>query len=141
MYATVDNLRQRLGTSVCDELYLDTATADELIAEDIDAAAAEIDGAIASRYVVPVTAPDSIVRLLKGWNLTLAEELAWTRGGADKIPDKVAVRVDSVRKRLAEVRDSKFALSGAAETTSGGGNVALIDIAEPVFTRDKMRGF
>lgn len=136
MYATVEQLKTRLGNAYA-EFYADDVEA----AADLAAASAEIDGVMAARYIVPVTA-DAALAMLANWNLTLAEEMAWGDPDAgDKIPEKIARRIDRVRKLLDRVPDGDFTLPGATETTYGNGGVALIDIAEPVFTRDKMRGF
>ena len=86
-YATAAELRQRIGGSVFDEIY-DVSDPFDLsgltdITDDLEAAAAEIDGAIAARYALPVTGSRSLA-LLKDWNLTLAEERAYARpAGAD----------------------------------------------------------
>jgi len=143
MYATVDDLKKRLS-QVYAQLYSDPDTGlvdEDCMAEDLANANAEVDGAIAKRYSVPVTAADAIA-LLKGWQLTLSEELAWNRSASDAIPEKVKDRVKVVRERLKEARDGNFRLPGApAETASGQGGAAILSVATPVFTREKMGGF
>ena len=149
-YATAAELRQRIGGSVFDEIYdvsdplvlqssLSGGGSD--ITDDLEAAAAEIDGAIAARYALPVTGPRSLA-LLKDWNLTLAEERAYARPAGADFTEKIKRRVDQVRKYLDLIRADQFRLPDAAENSSGsGGTIALIQRDNPVFDREKMGGF
>jgi len=141
MYSSLDNLKKRLrkfyvelyATDVADVADDDAATA------DLAAAAAELDGAIGNRYLVPVSAAAALP-LLSDWNLTLAEERAWSRGETTDIPAKVKDRVAEVRKRLIEVKDGAFKLA-AAETAAGLGGAAIIAGPDPLFTREQLKGF
>lgn len=142
-YATAAELRQRIGGSVFDEIY---NVSDPLvlqsssdITDDLEAAAAEIDGAIAARYALPVTGNRSLA-LLKDWNLTLAEERAYARPAGAEFTEKVKRRVDQVRKYLDLIRADQFRLPDAAENQASGG-IALIQRDDPVFDRDQMGGF
>ena len=54
-YATIDDLKERLGV-VFGEIYGSEESAAET---DLEGAAAEIDGALACRYHVPVAAPEN----------------------------------------------------------------------------------
>lgn len=131
MYADLDALRARLG-----DVYVGIyGAADSEASDDLAAAAAEIDGRLAARYQVPVADPPGI---LKNWNLTLAEELAYSRGVSGEFPAKLQKRVDEVRKQLADAAAGTLKLA-AAETSTG--SYVAIDIQEPVFTREKMRDF
>ena len=144
-YATAQELRQRIGGSVFDEIY-NTSDQSDLsvrsdIIDDLESAAAEIDGAIASRYSLPVTGSRSLA-LLKDWNLTLAEERAYARPAGGDFTGKIKRRVDQVRKYLDMIRNDQFRLPDAAENSSGSGStIALIQRDDPVFDRDKMGGF
>ena len=155
-YASAEELRQRIGGSVFDEIYnltpvqsssggqvLQSSSSDggSDIADDLESAAAEIDGAIAARYALPVTGSRSLA-LLKDWNLTLAEERAYARPAGADFSEKIKRRVDQVRKYLDLIRNDQFRLPDAAENSSGSGNtIALVQRDDPVFDRDKMGGF
>ena len=144
-YATAAELRQRIGGSVFDEIYnlsdpSDLSDRSDII-DDLESAAAELDGAIASRYALPVTGPRSLA-LLKDWNLTLAEERAYARPAGADFTEKIKRRVDQVRKYLDMIRSDQFRLPDAPENSSGsGGTIALVQRDEPIFDRDKMKGF
>ena len=144
-YATAAELRQRIGGSVFDEIYnlsdpSDLSDRSDII-DDLESAAAELDGAIASRYALPVTGPRSLA-LLKDWNLTLAEERAYARPAGGDFTEKIKRRVDQVRKYLDMIRSDQFRLPDAPENSSGsGGTIALVQRDEPIFDRDKMKGF
>lgn len=136
-YATANDLRERIGASVYGELYSSDAAAET----DLESAAAEIDGAIAFRYQLPVAGIRSLA-LLKDWNLTLGEERAFARPAGSDFTEKVKARVAQVRKYLEMIRDDSFRLPDAAE--NGGkssGGIALVQCDDPVFGRDKMGGF
>ena len=135
-YASAEELRQRIGGSVFDEIYnvnpppnfsggqvlrSSSSESGSDITDDLESAAAEIDGAIAARYALPVTGSRSLV-LLKDWNLKR--------------------RVDQVRKYLDLIRNDLFRLPDAAENSSGSAStIALVQRDDPVFDRDKMGGF
>ena len=144
-YATAAELRQRIGGSVFDEIYnlsdpSDLSDRSDII-DDLESAAAEIDGAIAARYALPVTGSRSLA-LLKDWNLTLAEERAYARPAGGDFSEKIKRRVDQVRKYLDMIRNDQFRLPDAPENSSGsGGTIALVQRDKPIFGRDKMAGF
>ena len=144
-YATIDELRQRIGASVFDEIYGDSFTPGRgdltVAAADLEAAAAEIDGAIALRYRLPATGARTLA-LLKDWCLTLAEEHAFARPAGAAYTEKVKTRVEQVRKCLDRIRDETFRLPDAAENGgSGGAGIAIVKASKPVFGRDEMGGF
>ena len=147
-YATAEELRQRIGGSVFDEIYNVSDQSDQSdlsdqsdIADDLESAAAEIDGAIAARYALPVTGSRSLA-LLKDWNLTLAEERAYARPAGADFSEKIKRRVDQVRKYLDLIRDDRFKLPDAPENTAGSGStIALVQRDDPVFDRDNFTGF
>ena len=144
-YATAAELRQRIGGSVFDEIY-DVSDQSDLsdrsdITDDLESAGAEIDGAIASRYALPVTGSRSLA-LLKDWNLTLAEERAYARPAGGDFTEKIKRRVDQVRKYLDMIRTDEFRLPDAAENSAGSaGGIALVRRDDPIFDREKMEGF
>ena len=136
MYAQLTDLQKRLGTRFA-AIY---GTVHDEAASDLEAAAAEVDGYLANRYIVPVTAA-APAPLLKSWNLTLAEELAYSRAGGSSIPDKVAERAKTLRQQLSKVAEGVFKLPGARETDLGTGSAAIIQCDRPAFTRKQMEGF
>ena len=143
-YATADDLKQRIGESVFQEIYClsDWSDQSDKVIDDLESAAAEIDGAIAFRYSLPVTGERSLA-LLKDWNLTLAEERAFARPVGGDYTEKIKRRVDQVRKYLDMIRADQFRLPDAPEkgaATSGSG-IALVQQDKPVFGRDEMSGF
>lgn len=146
-YATADDLKQRIGESVFQEIYFlsdgsDLSDQSDKIRDDLESAAAEIDGAIAFRYRLPVTGERSLA-LLKDWNLTLAEERAFARPVGGDYTEKIKRRVDQVRKYLDMIRADQFRLPDAPEkgaATSGSG-IALVQQDKPVFGREEMSGF
>ena len=133
-YADTELLRARLGEAVFDEIYQDESDA----AADLESAAAEIDGAIASRYHLPVTGKRTL-SLLRDWTLTLAEERAYARAAGSGFAEKVRLRVEQVRKYLEMIRNGTFLLPDAEERKDG--SVAFASCREPVFGRDNMEGF
>ena len=155
-YASAEELRQRIGGSVFDEIYnvnpppnfsggqvlrSSSSESGSDITDDLESAAAEIDGAIAARYALPVTGSRSLV-LLKDWNLTLAEERAYTRPAGGIFTEKIKLRVGQVRKYLDMIRADEFKLPDAEENTSASGTaIALIRRDDPIFDREKMEGF
>lgn len=140
-YATLGNLKSRLGRFF-DELYIDShgEPKEDWAACDLEDAASEIDAALAVRYAVPVSATGSIP-LCKAWNLALAEELAWSRGGRDTIPANVKERAKGMRDQLAQVAKGIYGLPGAAGRSEAEGAAIDATAATPVFTRDKMSGW
>jgi len=135
MYADISDLRARLGSSVFGEIY----PSGEAAQEDLADAQAEVDGCLSRRYSIPVTAPQSLP-LLKGWTLTLCEERAYSRAAGSCYAEKVAVRAAQVRKYLAAAASGSFSLPGAGENP-GPGTISLIAGDEPVFTREKLKGY
>jgi phage gp36-like protein len=140
-YAVLADLQRRLGRFF-DELYLDSEgdVSEDWASADLEDSAAEIDAAIAARYAVPVSATGSLP-LVKAWNLALAEELAWSRGGRDAIPANVKDRAKGMRDQLAQVAKGVYGLPGAAGRAEAEGAAIDATAATPVFTREKMSGW
>lgn len=132
-YAGTEQLRSRLGEAVFDEIYPDESDA----AADLESAEAEIDGAIASRYRLPVAGKRTL-SLLRDWTLTLAEERAYARAAGSGFAEKVRLRVEQVRKYLEMIRCGTFLLPDAEERKDG--SVAFATCREPVFGRENMKG-
>lgn len=133
-YADISDLRIRLG-SIFSEIY----PSNEAAAEDLKDAQAEINGALALRYLVPVNAGGEVAALLKYWTVDLASELAFTRTAGSTCPDKIRRRADKVRTRLADVREGRFLLPGAPERESA--SLVSLSMERPVFGRDTLRRF
>lgn len=139
-YATASDLSERLGP-VYGKIYAgDSGPA--AAASDLESAAAEIDGALAFRYALPVAGTRSLA-LLRDWTLTLTEERAYARSAGSSLADKVKARIDQVRKYLEMARTDQFRLPDAAEKTASGsgGGISLVKNEPPVFGRDNMGGF
>lgn len=138
MYASSEELRRRLGP-VYQDLYSEGD--DDTPSSDLESGAAEIDGMIGIRYEIPVRGT-AAAALLKNWNLTLAEELAWARSGKAETPQNVQERVKTVREYLDRIAAGKMLLTGAVQTgDAGGGSVVCIDGDEPIFGRRQMKGY
>ena len=141
-YAAIADLQLRLS-DLYGNLYrkLDGTAMTEEAQADLDAAEAEIDGLIGTRYAVPVES-GAALPLLKAWTVTLAEELAWSRSGKSELPKNVTQRAETVRKNLTLIASGKMLLQAAAQDeSSGGGSVVGISGNTPVFGRDKMTGY
>ena len=141
-YAAIADLQLRLS-DLYENLYrkLDGTAMTEEAQADLDAAEAEIDGLIGTRYAVPVES-GAALPLLKAWTVTLAEELAWSRSGKSELPKNVTQRAETVRKNLTLIASGKMLLQAAAQDeSSGGGSVVGISGNTPVFGRDKMDGY
>ena len=141
-YAAIADLQLRLS-DLYNNLYcrLDGTAMTEEAQADLDAAEAEIDGLIGTRYAVPVES-GAALPLLKAWTVTLAEELAWSRAGKSELPKNVTQRAETVRKNLTLIASGKMLLQAAAQDeSSGGGSVVGISGNTPVFGRDKMAGY
>ncbi len=135
-YATIDDLKLRLS-DLFSGIYIsiDGKSMDAEAAADLESAAAEINSNIAVRYELPTANT-----LLKTWNVTLAEELAWGRTGKAEIPKMVVDRVANVRKMLREIANGERLLPDVKEKSKSN-SMSFVQIDEPHFTRDKMGGF
>lgn len=139
-YATIDDLKLRLSERW--EALYGSGSGEFLEAEavsDLAAASAEIDGALGCRYAIPVTS-DAVLPLLRVWCIGLAEELAWSRSGRGSLPENLKDRVARIRLQLERIADGSMQLAAAAENSDRGG-AFLVDSAESVFSRKKLRGF
>ena len=137
-YATNEDLRQRLGEAKYKSIYRDDASnADDDLAES----EAEVNGYLAKRYAVPVTAPDALI-LLRAWTLDLAEERAYGRAGGSELPEKIKNRAAGVRQSLRDIAKGLMMLpAAAAENPHTAGGSAFVTGNDPEFTREKMAGY
>ena len=135
-YGSIEDLRERLGDDY-EGLY---ATGGSQAAQnDLDASAAEIDGAASARYATPIASP-SVEALLRDWNLTLCEERARGRSAGGSLGEKLKRRADQVRKSLDALRQGTFRLNGARENAQAAA-LGLAVCEEPRFERRSLRGF
>ena len=118
-----------------------TASDATIVAADIAAAEADLHSYLAGRYAVPVT--DVTARLvLKGWALTLVEELAYAAVPGLTLPESVTDRVKELRARLEKIAAGKLSLGTATDLdATGAGAEMMAESATPVFTRTTLRGF
>ncbi|MPN58492.1 hypothetical protein SDC9_206197 [bioreactor metagenome] len=137
-YATASDFEERLG-ALFGNVYpgVDGAAAAQ---SDLESAAAEVDGALAFRYTLPVTGTRSLA-LLKDWTLTLAEERAYARTAGSGFAEKVKTRAAQVRAYLEMVRTDRFRLPDAEERKSSNSPLTLTKAEPPVFGRDNMEEF
>ena len=133
-YAQIHDLEARLGV-IYEPVY--STSAESAPSDDLESAAAEIDGALANRYKLPIKGGRSLA-LLKDWNLTLAEERAFARPAGGAYTEKVKLRVAQVRKYLEMIRNGTFLLPDAEERRDA--SVAFASCREPVFGRENMKG-
>lgn len=137
-YASVDDLEKALGTPYRSIYKDDTASANA----DLVSAAAVVDGYLAKRYCVPVTEPGAMP-ILKEWCVAIAMELAYGRAGGSTIPEKTKDRAKRAYDQLRDAAKGTLQVPAApAENTENSiGGAVAIECDEPVFTRDKMRGY
>lgn len=132
MIVTVAKYRELIGPRALELYKLSQAEAD-----DLAAAAAEVDASAAVRYALPLI--DS--PMIQQWIVTLAEGEAWSRTESGKIPDSLDKRLKNVRSALERLADGKLKLEGQPEATSGVGAAIVAKNSDPVFGREKMDGF
>jgi phage gp36-like protein len=145
MYATVTDLKRYLQDTH-DELYFVEAdadvTPDELASDDLQAASAEIDGALGCRYVVPVIA-SAVLPLLRTWCLALTSELSWGRSGGGEPPEALKTRLKLIRELLAEYAAGRRTMP--AEPLQGAGNgpamSGYVACDTPRMTRERLKGW
>jgi len=161
MYATAEQLDRFLHDTY-DQLYyvapettsemteeeLAAASAAALVAtaqladDDLEAASAEIDGALGVRYAVPVSRA-TVLPMLRTWCLALAAELAWGRSAMAEPPPNLVARCKAIRDRLDEYGDGSKSLAAdpAATPDAGAAGAALVQGDAPLFTRAKLGGW
>lgn len=118
------------------------AEAAQLAEDDLDAASAEIDGALGCRYLVPVARAE-VLPMLRTWCLALAAELAWGRSAQAEPPKNLVERCKHIRARLAEYEaGNRILAADQARDTGGRAAVAAIVQADtPLMTRAKLGGW
>ena len=137
-YATIEDLEQRLGEAKYKSIYRDDT---EKPFDDLAESGAELNGYLAKRYAVPVTAPDALI-LLRAWELDLAVERAYLRPGCSEIPEKYKTRAATVRQNLRDIAKGSMVLpADALENQNSAGGSVFVTGNVPEFTRDKMAGY
>jgi phage gp36-like protein len=145
MYATVEQLNRYLHDTY-DELYYvedgDDTTSTELATDDLEAASAEIDGALGCRYAVPVSR-STVLPMLRTWCLALTAELAWGRSAMAEPPKNLVERCSAIRKRLAEYAEGTQSLAAdpIENPTDGAASAALVQGDTPIMTKTKLAGW
>ena len=141
-YATRQDLVERFGAAEVEDLEAGPrddaeAPADARIAAALADAAAEIDAALATRYVQPL--PDGRWPRLAG----IACDLARLRLYDDVPPEAAVNRARAARGALAGLATGKAALIDEAgnEAPGRGGAQAARTGPEPVMTPDTLEGF
>ena len=143
-YITRTNVQDRLRRSYT-TLYTPKGASEvdtDLVDADIDGAEGEVDGYLAQRYTVPVTAAQAL-RSIRSWCLTLVEEIAYGAIPGRKLPESISTRAAAVRTRLEAVADGSLSL-GSAETPGERADAAdaiVVDGETPVMGRTNLAGF
>ena len=110
-YATIEDLEQRLGEAKYKSIYRDDAAK---AGDDLAESGAELNGYLAKRYAVPVTAPDALILL----------------------------RAATVRQNLRDIAKGSMVLpADALENQNSAGGSVFVTGNDPEFTRDKMAGY
>ena len=137
-YATTGEFSSSLGEGQYKAIY----NGDVSLAEhDLALASAEIDGYLAKRYTVPVTAAGA-VDLLKDFAIGLAAPKAFFRAAGSAVPEKVKLRAEEIRKMLRDYSTGAALLAADAAPQEKGPS-GLLDIVcdEKRFSRGTMRGY
>ncbi len=138
-YATAADLASRLGSDRFELIYdpSDPSVADA----DLAAASAVVDGYLARRYAVPVTAT-SALPLLSVWTLDIASELGYLHTGGAEMPEKIKDRAETARKALRDVADGNMMLpADAAALEAGKPAMVLAEGDPPLLTRPSMSDY
>ena len=151
-YATLDDLKQRLGSDpdlkVGYEQLTDRTggtTADDAVGQEVlDAAHGDVNGWIAKRYAVPVdvSSDATLAQKLEGITLDIAMYRAFALAAPRiTVPERVADIYADAIKWLVEVAKGKATLPGATEipaATIHGPSAAVVG-HEARFTEDSMK--
>lgn len=147
-YATLDDLKQRLGTSIYGKLTDRDAgtTADDDVGQEIlDGAHGTVNSYLAKRFKVPVDVSSDTARaqFLRRHTLNVAEFDAWQGNPFRKdISERVKFSYQDSIKRLGDIAAGKSELPGAtpiASATSTGPTATAIGNAR-IFTEDGLTG-
>ena len=138
-YATRQDLVERFGAAEVEDLETGTSDDDDTtrIAAALADAAAEIDAALATRYVLPL--PDGRWPRLVG----IACDLARLRLYDDAPPEAAVNRAGSARGALAGLATGKAVLIDEDGNEAPDRGAALAERAgsEPIMTADALEGF
>lgn len=137
-YATAEEFRDSLGESQYKAIYRGD---DPLADHDLNLASAEIDGYLAKRYAVPVTA-EGALELLRDFAIGLAAPKAYFRTAHGDLPEKVKLRAEEIRRMLRDF-STGAALLAADALPQEEGPSGLISIVcdRKRFSRDSMKGY
>lgn len=147
-YATLDNFKERLGTSIYAQLTdrVTRKTADDVVGQAIlDGAHGTIDGYLARRFKVPVdpTGDTSLTQFLLKHVLNLAAYDAWEGSPfITEVPDRVKFSYQETVKLLRDIAAGKVELPGATAIPSAtaAGPTATATGEDRIFTEDAMKG-
>ncbi|MFH1417267.1 MAG: phage protein Gp36 family protein [Planctomycetota bacterium] len=152
-YATLDDLKQRLGSNadppgayeqLTDRVTL--TTGDDAVGQEVlEAAHGEVNGWLAKRYTVPiaVSADATLAQRLRGVTLDLAEHGAWeTSPTRITTPKRVADNYAAAIRWLTEVAAGGASLPGVTEVPAAtvNGPTAMTVGHEARFTEDNLKG-
>lgn len=130
-YITQSQMAARFGEAEIDELVTDTATFTRAEA----AAAALIDGYLASRYTLPLTIVPPLV-------IAWAEDLTRYNLWEERSPEEVRRRQEDALAQLKLLAEGKISLPPGADGTLPAEPAApAYYSAERVFTSDTLAGF
>ena len=140
-YATLQDLADRLGPAAYLQLTDDEATGEPNEAraqESLDAAEAEVNSRLASRFAVPldVATEPQAAAMLRAVALDLAEYRLHAR--RPPVPEAVEAKALQTRQWLRDVAEGRaqLPLSREAPANESGGTVAEVHGTERVFRRD-----
>jgi len=147
-YATLDELKQRLGTDIYGQLTdrVNGEVADDDVGNAIlDGAHGTINGFVARRFLVPVdvSTDTSLAQFLRKHTLNVAEYDAWAEWPfRSEINERVKFNYQETIRVFRDIAAGKAELPGAAAIPSA--NVtgpSAIAIGEArIFTKDSMKG-
>lgn len=146
-YATLDNLKERLGKDYARLTDRSAATtADDDVGQAIlDGAHGTIDGYLAKRFRVPVdaTGDTSLSQFLLKHVLNLAVFDAWESNPFRKdIPERVKYSYEQTIRLLRDIAAGKAELPGASAIPSANvsGPAASVTGHQQIFTEDGLKG-
>lgn len=136
-YATTEDFESSLGGQF-QAIYRNNR---ELAAHDLTLASAEIDGYLAKRYTVPVTAAGA-VDLLKDFAIGLAAPKAFFRAAGSAVPEKVRLRAEEIRKMLRDYSTGAALLAADTAPQEKGPSGSIRIVCERRrFSRGSLEGY
>lgn len=153
-YATLAELKTRLGTSVSDPVGIYDQITDRVamvVANDtvgqelVEAGTSEINSRLARRYLTPidVSIDAALASTLKEFNLVISEFKGYALHPAKpRIPDRVSAAYRAIIEQLDAIAAGDSALPGAApipSATSSGPRVTAVG-NDRQFTQERLKG-